>query len=174
MSGRVEALWTKRARRGPMDPARELHLVRGTGIKSNADWGGRRQVTIIEKERWDAMMAALGDPGVDPGARRANVMISGCDLGDSRHHVLRLGDVRIQIVGETRPCERMDEALPGLRRAMASPWNGGAYGIILDDGVIRLGDPVSLHDPTVEPGGHAPPGGPDAAPHRQSPGSPNG
>jgi MOSC domain-containing protein YiiM len=143
MNGRVEKLWTKRAKRGPMDAAEALKVVRRTGIAGNADWGGRRQITVIEKERWEAMMADL-DVDLDPATRRANVMISGCDLGDSRHHILMLGDVRVQIVGETRPCERMDEAHPGLRRAMAAPWNGGAYGIILDDGLIRPGDPVEL------------------------------
>lgn len=35
----------------------------------------------------------------------------------------------------------------GLRRAMAAPWNGGAYGIILDDGAIRVGDSVQLLSP---------------------------
>lgn len=147
MSGRVEALWTKRMKRGPMDPAEELRVVRRTGIATNADWGGRRQITIIEKERWEAMMAALGHPLLDPSARRANVMVSGCDLGDSRHHILHVGEVRIEIVGETRPCEQMDEAYPGLRRAMASPWNGGAYGVILDSGVIRVGDTAKLVEP---------------------------
>lgn len=147
MSGRVEKLWTKRAKRGPMDPADQLRVVRRTGIERNANWGGRRQITIIERERWEAMLAELGGIELDPSARRANVMVSGCDLRASRHHILRLGDVRVQIVGETRPCERMDEAHQGLRRAMAAPWNGGAYGIILDDGAIRIGDPVELLPP---------------------------
>lgn len=122
----------------------ELRVVCRTGIEHNADWGGRRQVTILEKERWDAMMADLGHPDVDPSARRANVLVSRCDLADSKHRILHLGEVRIEIMGETRPCERMDQAHPGLRRAMAAPWNGGAYGIILDDGVIHPGDPVTL------------------------------
>ena len=157
MSGRVEKLWIKRAKRGPMDPAEELAVVRRTGIRTNADWGGRRQITVIEKERWDAMMAQLGGAHVDPSARRANVMVSGCDLGDTRHQILHLGDVRVQIVNETRPCERMDEAFAGLRRAMAEPWNGGAYGIILDDGVIRIGDPVRLTDPDADSRADGPP-----------------
>ena len=147
MNGRVEALWLKPREYGPMKPVDRLDVVQRTGIKGNADWGGRRQITIIEKERWAAMMEALGDAGVDPSARRANVMVSGCDLGESRHHILRLGDIRIEIVGETRPCERMDQAHPGLRRVMARPWNGGAYGIILDHGVIRVGDDARLEDP---------------------------
>lgn len=95
-------------------------------------------------------MRALGDADVDPSARRANVMISGCDLADSRHRVLCLGDVRIEIRGETRPCERMDDAHTGLRRVMAEPWNGGVYGIVLDDGVIRVGDAAVLTDRAPE------------------------
>jgi MOSC domain-containing protein YiiM len=41
----------------------------------------------------------------------------------------------------------MDDVHPGLRRAMADPWNGGAYGVVLDDGAIRLGDPAVLEPP---------------------------
>ena len=130
-----------------MESVSALGVVERTGIRGNADWGGQRQVTIIEKERWESMMAALDHPDLDPSARRANVMISGCDLADSRHHVLHLGDVRVEIRGETRPCERMDQAHPGLRRVMAEPWNGGAYGVILDDGEIRVGDPAALAAP---------------------------
>jgi MOSC domain-containing protein YiiM len=146
MSGRVEALWLKPEKYGPMRPVDRLDVVERTGIKDNADWGGRRQITIIEKERWAAMMDALDGADVDPSARRANVMVSGCDLNDSRNHILQLGDVRVEIVGETRPCERMDQAHQGLRRAMAEPWNGGAYGVILDGGAIRVGDAASLRD----------------------------
>jgi hypothetical protein len=36
----------------------------------------------------------------------------------------------------------MDEALPGLREALRDHWGGGAYGEILDDGQIEVGDPV--------------------------------
>ncbi|MFW5947729.1 MAG: MOSC domain-containing protein [Gemmatimonadota bacterium] len=150
MSARVEALWLKSEEFGPMEPVEELGVVARTGIRGNADWGGKRQITVIERERWETMMEALGGADIDPSARRANVMISGCDLADSRHHVLRLGDVRVQIRGETRPCERMDEAFDGLRRVMAAPWNGGAYGVILDDGVIRVGDAVRLEDADPE------------------------
>ncbi len=153
MTGRVEALWLKPEEYGPMKPVDELRVVRRTGIEHNADWGGQRQVTILEKERWDAMLAELGDPDVDPAARRANVLVSGCDLADSTHRVLRIGTVRIEIRGETRPCERMDQAHQGLRRAMAAPWNGGAYGIVLDDGAIRVGDDVEILADVPDPAG---------------------
>jgi hypothetical protein len=34
----------------------------------------------------------------------------------------------------------MDDAVPGLRKAMSIPWGGGAFAEVLDDGVITIGD----------------------------------
>ncbi len=139
--GRIEGIWIKRARRGKMDEVSEARMEPGRGIEGNANQGGRRQVTIISRERWGGFMADLGGE-LDPSARRANLLVSGVELEESRGSVLRLGDVRVRILGETKPCERMEEALPGLREAMRPNWGGGAYGEVLDSGVVRIGDPV--------------------------------
>jgi len=145
VSGRVEALWIKRAHRGVMDPAPEVMIVAGKGIQSDANYGrARRQVTVIEKEVFDRIAADL--PGADPAMRRANVMVSGVRLRDARGRVLTLGGVRIRLLGETRPCERMDEQLPGLIAALEPDWNGGAHGIVLDDGRIAVGAEASLDE----------------------------
>ena len=145
MVGRLEAIWVKRAKRGPMDRNESATLVANRGIVGNADQGRRRQVTIIAQERWAALMAEVGAT-LDPSARRANLMVSGVDLAHSRGKTLQIGLVRIQIYNETRPCERMDEAHPGLQAAMKTNWGGGAFGIVLDDGEIRIGDPVQWVD----------------------------
>lgn len=143
--GRLEAIWVKRAHRGPMDPAAEATLVAGRGIVGNADQGRFRQVTLIEREVWDRLMERLGGT-IDPSARRANLMVSGVSLEDTRDRVLRIGECRVRVRGHTRPCERMDEALDGLRSAMQAGWGGGAFGEVLDDGMIRVGDPVSFEE----------------------------
>lgn len=142
--GTLERIWVKRAARGPMDSAREVQLD-ARGIVGNADRGGKRQVTIIARDVWERHMAAHGG-ALDPAARRANLMVSGCALEGSRGRVLRIGACRIAIRGETKPCERMNEALPGLRETMFPDWGGGAYGEVVDGGTIRVGDVVGWDD----------------------------
>ncbi len=144
-AGRLERIWIKRFHRGPMDPVEQAELRAGHGLVGNADQGGRRQVTIIACGRWDSVSEAMADP-IDPATRRANVLISGIELEGARGRVLRIGSCRLRINGETRPCERMDEAVPGLRAVLRRPWSGGAYAESIDDGTIALGDPVSWDD----------------------------
>ena len=124
-----------------MDAAVRATLVPGRGIAGNADQGGRRQVTLIDLERWRELMDRLG-ADQETGARRANLVIDSLDLFDSRGKTLRIGSARLHVLGETRPCERMEEALPGLRAAMREHWGGGAYAEVIEGGDISVGDVV--------------------------------
>ena len=137
----------KRAHRGAMDARESIELVAGRGVEGNADRGGRRQVTLLEREVWDALMRELGR-NAGPETRRANVLVSGIDLRASRGRVLRLGGSRIRIGGEVKPCERMEEAVAGLRAAMYPEWRGGAFGQIIDGGLVAVGDAVAWEEQT--------------------------
>ena len=141
MSGILKRIWIKRSKLGPMDPAEHAVLVQGEGIQGNANQRGKRQVTIIEEEVWQEMMREL-NANIEPSVRRANLMVSGIPLRASRGRVLRVGECAIEIYGETKPCERMDEELPGLKDTMQNDWRGGVYGVILTGGEIRPGDDV--------------------------------
>lgn len=141
ISGRLESIWIKRFRRGPMDPAPHANLVASRGIVGNANQGGKRQVTIITREAWDAVRRELGEP-VPPESRRANLLVSGVDLANTRGRVLRIGACRVRIYGETKPCWQMEEAHAGLQSALRPDWRGGVFAEVLDDGEIAVGDRV--------------------------------
>jgi MOSC domain-containing protein YiiM len=148
-NGKVEAIWLKRARRGPMDAVESAEVVAGRGLAGNANQGGRRQVTIIEKETWENVMQALGAT-LPPSTRRANLMVSGISLKKTRGSLLIIGDVLLEVGGEVKPCERMEEALPGLKQAMYADWRGGAFATVLRGGTIRVADPVVLQSANAE------------------------
>jgi len=141
MAGVLEAIWLKRAHRGPMDAKSSAILVPGKGLEGSVGRSSRRQVTIIEREVWDALMRETGSDA-PPSTRRANLMVSGIRLADTRKRVLRVGNTRLEIAGETKPCERMEEAVPGLRAAMSASWGGGAFAKVLSGGEVRVGDEV--------------------------------
>lgn len=142
-AARLEGIWIKRARRGPMDPVERATLVEGEGILGNADVGGRRQVTVIDDAAWKRATADLGRE-IDPSERRANLLVRGIDLRETRGRALEIGPCRIRIGGETRPCNLMDEASPGLQDALDPEWRGGVYGVVEVGGEIAVGDRVEL------------------------------
>ncbi len=146
MKGKIEAIWIKSARKGAMVPTKSATLIAGKGIETDANIGQTlRQVTVVEKEVLDRVMAEL--PEVEPSMRRANVMVSGVRLKETVGHILTLGEVTLEIQGETRPCERMDAQVPGFTAALTPDWNGGVYGVVLDDGEVNVGEDASIAGP---------------------------
>jgi MOSC domain-containing protein YiiM len=132
-----------------MDPVASAELVAGRGLVGNANQGGRRQVTLIEEELWQGAMEEM-ESQRPPWVRRANLMVSGVSLKKRRGDVLEVGSCRLQILGETKPCERMDEALPGLQKALYREWRGGVFATVLSGGTLRVGDPVVLRSANGE------------------------
>ena len=124
-----------------MDSVKEATLVAGQGVSGSVDRSRRRQVTLLESEAWAACMAELGVQR-DSSLRRANILLSGVRLAHTRGRVLAIGDARLAIGGELTPCERMDEATPGLQAALRPDWRGGVFAQVLSGGVIRVGDSV--------------------------------
>jgi len=60
--GKLEAIWTKRAHRRPMDARLTAHAIAGKGLAGDANNIRTRQVTLIEREVWQALMnEASGD-----------------------------------------------------------------------------------------------------------------
>jgi len=124
----------------------EARLDAGQGLAGNSDRGGKRQVTLLEAEVWEAVMQAMG-AGLPPSTRRANLLLRGLALPRGKGEgapgrILCLGEARLCILGPTTPCEQMEAALPGLEAALRPGWRGGVFGEVLTGGTIRTGDAV--------------------------------
>jgi MOSC domain-containing protein YiiM len=138
-----------------MDPRPQATLVAGRGLAGNANQGGRRQVTLLTEEGWAGALSDLG-ADLDPSLRRANLLISGIHLEKTRGRILRIGFCRLRIFSETTPCKQMDEAYPGLQRALRPAWRGGVCAEVLEGGEIAVGDPVRWEEPEEAPQGSLP------------------
>jgi len=143
--GKLEAIWTKRAHHGPMDARLTARAIPGKGLEGCANNSRTRQVTLIEREVWQELMKEAGDDA-PPSARRANLMVTGIRLQNTRGRLLRVGSALLRIGGETKPCERMDEITPGLKQIMYSDWGGGAYAEVIAAGELAIGDAVDWAD----------------------------
>ena len=140
-TGRLERIWLKHFVRGPMDERETGVLVPEQGLEANANQGGKRQVTLLDVDSWEELVSEIAT-ALDPSVRRANLLVSGVSLRESRGRILTVGESRLRINGETRPCERMEEACTGLQEVMRPKWRGGAYAEVLEGGRIRVGDAV--------------------------------
>lgn len=100
---------------------------------------GERQVTVLAREAWDRACAELGAE-LDWTTRRANLLVEGLDLEQSRGRRIAIGTLVLEVSGETDPCQRMDEQRDGLRAALTPEWRGGASCRVLSPGEISVGD----------------------------------
>jgi MOSC domain-containing protein YiiM len=139
--GKLTGIYIKRAHGGPMDGKNDAQLESEKGLVGNADFGGRRQVTLLSEERWTELMSEVG-AALGPQARRANLIVTGVDLENTRGRMLRIGRCLLRINGETRPCELMEETAAGLQAAMRPHWGGGAYAEVVEGGPISIGDAI--------------------------------
>ncbi len=134
-----------------MKEAQRAWVRVGSGLDGDHAGGGNRQVTMIESERWADACRELGR-GLNPGARRANLVVAGFDLAAAKGACVRIGQCLIRIVSETRPCRLMDDQAEGLQDALDPDYRGGMYGRVLETGEIAVGDRVELVAEEEAPG----------------------
>ncbi len=146
--GKLLGIAIKSASRAPMLELNSAQVTAGRGLVG--DYRGRardRQITVLSQEAWQAACAELG-VHLPWTTRRANLLVEGIQLENTTGDHLRIGDVVLEITGETRPCERMDEAASGLRASLKPRWRGGVTCRVVEAGEISVGvsmirEPVS-------------------------------
>lgn len=144
--GTITGIARKAKKRAHVETLEAVSVTRESGLQGDSRGRFRdRAVTVVAEESWrDAVMAA-GLPA-DAGwtLRRANLLTRGVQLPRAPGGVIRVGDVLLETTGETRPCNRMDEQHPGLRKALSPDWRGGVTCRVLKPGFIRVNDPVQV------------------------------
>ena len=107
----------------------------------------KRAITVLANEDWLRALEELS--GLDAArlswtVRRANLLVEGVALPKGRGGRLRVGPVLLEVTYPTQPCQRMEEAYPGLLKALHPDWRGGITCRVLAAGSLRLGDAVDV------------------------------
>jgi len=146
MAGRILGLARRARSRAAMETIDSASVSLGAGLESDSRGApGRRQVTVLTRESWEATCAALGQ--TPPWTtRRANILIEGLRVEGRLGGILRIGELTLEITGETDPCSRMEEQVPGLRAALTPDWRGGVTCRVRSPGRVAVGDAVILDD----------------------------
>ena len=141
---RLLGIARKAKKRAPVEELEKTEISVDFGV--DGDWRGKpgkRQVTLMTRASWQA---ACGEVGNDLPwtVRRANLLVDDLDLQDSRGCQIRVGEVCLEVVEETKPCYRMDEQIPGLTEALRPGWRGGVCCRVVKAGKISVGDSVEI------------------------------
>ncbi|MEO1476164.1 MAG: MOSC domain-containing protein, partial [Pseudomonadota bacterium] len=115
-------------RRAPMEEITEGRIDEANGLEG--DFKGAkhktRQITILASEDWEAALDTLPVEAehLPWTTRRANLLTRGIRLPRAKGARLAIGEIELEVTGQTWPCKRMDEAYPGLLKALAPEWRG--------------------------------------------------
>jgi len=143
-AGRVTWLGVSPVRRAPIEVVDAVEVRTGTGIVGDRharSGRSRRQVTLVQAEHVAAVASLLGRP-VHPEDLRRNVVVEGINLHALRACRFRVGAVLLEGTGPCEPCSRMEENL-GAGGYNACRGHGGITAVVIEPGVIRVGDPVA-------------------------------
>lgn len=146
--GKLIGIATRTKTKAPMDVHSSAEVTFEKGVLNDSRGkkvGGKRQVTVMSIESWDAVCVELNTQ-LNWTTRRANFLVSGIPLLETTGNTLRIGSVQLEITGELVPCNRMDEQFEGLTNSLSKNWRGGVTCKVLKEGQADLNDLVELID----------------------------
>jgi len=140
VDGKVVNLFIKQSHGQPMHQVDNLQTISNEGIIGDVSYGRtKRQILIVERE-------ILKRFNVNPGDLRENLIVSGMRLSDIQSgSILRVGDTLLEITSDCQPCDMLNNLHPGMRDEIDG--DRGILARVLEEGTIRVGDPVFLLQP---------------------------
>ena len=154
--GRLEWIGVRPQNEGRPVSVPEVRALAGIGLQGDHYGGGangKRHVTLIQQEHLAvvARLLALRDKSpaiiaVDPALVRRNLVISGLNLLALKNQRFRLGEALLEFSEPCHPCSQMETAL-GRGGYNAMRGHGGICARLLEGGMIRLGDALTVIEP---------------------------
>ena len=142
--GKLLGIAIRERSRSPMKLLETCELTPESGLTEDfRGRPGKRQVTVMTREGWEAAGRELGQE-LEWTTRRANLLVEGVELADTEGRTLRIGGLELEITMECDPCERMEEQRAGLRDARTPDWRAGVTCRVTRGATLRLGDEVEL------------------------------
>ena len=118
----------------------------GTFLKSGMLEPGR-EVTLIEREAIEAV-ARDKSMSIKPGESRRNIETRGVALNHLVGQEFNIGEVRIRGIKLCEPCGHLEKlTCKGIKQAFVH--RGGLRAQILNDGIMRVGDRIIVHQPAL-------------------------
>lgn len=155
LEGRLEAIYIAEAAGAPMRAVDACACIADRGLAGDRYAAGTGhwiktdgcQVTLVTSGDI-ARASHRGPQSFANGEHRRNLVVSGIPLQAYTGHEIRIGEVRFAFQRLRPPCGYLDRLLrPGAARAL-----GRGAGIalrVIGDGTIRIGDTVSVLEPTA-------------------------
>ena len=135
MGGEVVNLFIKKGHGQAMHQVDDLQTKANEGIIGDASFGRKkRQILIVEQ-------AILKRFKVNPGDLRENLIVSGMQLSAIQPgSLLRVGGTLLEVTLDCKPCDMLNDIHPGMRDEIDG--ERGVLARVLEEGTIRVGDPV--------------------------------
>ena len=123
-----------------------VNVAADGGVEGDVPAPTHRGITFLSSRQWQEVVEELG---VDSPwhTRRANVLVDCDSLSHLMEQTIQIGDVVVQVTGETDPCSVMEAIHPRLKEALTPEMRGGVYGRILQGGSIAIGATVNISEP---------------------------
>lgn len=141
--GKIEWIGIRPKRRAALIPKKQISISVKEGLEGDhfSKEGGKRMVTLIQKEHLDTVSAIL-NKNISGAHTRRNMVISGINLNALHDAEFQLGDeVVLQGTGFCHPCSRMEENL-GTGGFNAMRGHGGITAKVVRGGMIKCGEEV--------------------------------